>query len=57
MISVWTLRNAIFSAISVNKDVTGISNCSPLLLKGIQEGEEDLLYSNHQTRASPYDEL
>ena len=57
VISLWTLRNGIFSAISVNKDVTGISNCSPPLSKGIQEGEEDLLYSSHQTRASPYNEL
>ena len=56
VISLWKLRNGIFSALSVNKDVTGISNCSPPLSKGIQEGE-DLLYSSHQTRASPYDEL
>ena len=37
------LRNGVFPVISVNKDVTVFSNCSPMRApepKGTQEGEE-----------------
>ena len=45
------VRNGVFPAISVNKDVTVISNCSWMWApepKGSQEGEEYLWFNNHQ---------
>ena len=53
------LRNGIFPAISVNKDVTVISNCSPqcemaAANKETQEGEEYLPSSSHQTAVTTY---
>ena len=52
------LRNAIFPAISVNKDVTVISDCSNHewwagMPKDTQEGKEYLPFSSHQTSHSP----
>ena len=53
------MRDGIFPATSVNKDVTVISNCSPqcemvAANKETQEGEEYLLSSSHQTAVTTY---
>ena len=52
------MRSEIFPAISVNKDVTVISNCSPqckpVSSEDPQEGEEYLLSSSHQTMATSW---
>ena len=55
------LRNAIFPAISVNKDVTVISDCSNHewwagMPKYTQEGKEYLPFSSHQIAATPCSE-
>ena len=45
------VRNGVFPAISVNKDVTVFSTCSPVWApepKGTQEGEEYLWSNSHQ---------
>ena len=56
----FVLRNRISPAVSVNKDVTVISDHSPPTWagepKGTQEGEEYLPSSSHQTTATPYGE-
>ena len=52
------MRNGIFPAISVNKDVTVISNCGPqcemVSPKETQEGEEYLPSSSYQTAVTTY---
>ena len=52
------MRNEIFPAILVNKDVTVISNYSlqsePVNPEETQEGKEYLPSSNHQTAATPH---
>ena len=54
------MRNGIFPAISVNKDVTVISNYRPPMWAGESwgntEGKEYLPSSSHQTAATPFGE-
>ena len=59
LIDLWTLRNGIFSAVISKQGCQSHQQLQAATVspKGIQEGAEDLLYSSHQTRASPYDGL